>query len=203
VGVRRLNCLGRSTTAAAGFARQTSYFSCFARRSNQEKATRVRRLSGDEPAGQIPCAAHVGGRASQTRCARTAKPDCPRRRCAARRLSRDWWSATACGRMRCHLRPSNPSSREGSNTRSALHRQFALGAISIAPEFCSTCRAAAQLGCCAASDSARRLPPTDLRCSAANTGLGSDQNPCLKVRNRAIVERHPDFQASSTSCHSW
>ena len=63
----------------------------------KEKATRVRRLSGDEAAGQLPCAAHVGGRASQTRCAQTAKPDIPRRRCAARRLSRESRGATACG----------------------------------------------------------------------------------------------------------
>ena len=38
---------------------------------------------------KVPCAAHVGGRTSQTRCAQTAKPDSPRRRCAARRLSRE------------------------------------------------------------------------------------------------------------------
>ncbi len=46
-----------------------SHFSCLAKKSNQKKATRVRRLPGDETSGQLPCAAHVGGRASQTRCA--------------------------------------------------------------------------------------------------------------------------------------
>jgi hypothetical protein len=83
----------------AGFARRASHFSCFAKKSNQKKATRVRRLIARSASNQLPCAARPVGRLRNSpRCARLRQcsPTSPdssallggshgRSRCASRR----------------------------------------------------------------------------------------------------------------------
>ncbi len=106
------------------------------------------RPAGDEAAG-LPCAAHVGGRASQTRFAQTAKPGCHRRRRAARRHFRDCGSigSSVCGPSIGRLSRQTADSRR--------HRFWGTcGSLS-----CSQLMSASEIACLGSGKGMSVVPP--------------------------------------------